>query len=497
MAWAARAALCLVFLLLPAALARAGISQASDAFKKGDYARVLRECRDDATGGDPSCANMMGLLYAEGNGVPADQTAAVRWFRISAEAGNGYGAFNLGLHYEHGDGVAKDLALAEKWFRFAAKQGIPDAELGLAHFIIKYHDDWHGALEFLKPAAAQGLAEAQFVLAFAYEAAKGTRRNTRSALKWYEAAADHGYGAAQTRLADLYEHGEIVERDYKEAYFWYAVAARDPNNAKRKTDEDGMKRCAAHLKKDELAEAQEAVKNFQPETVALRPPRRAQRETAASNDGKPRLHAIGSGFYVSRQGHLLTNNHVVAECREVHVTEGDGSTPAKVVATDTERDLALVQVPHAVGTAAVFHGGAAARPGETVVAVGFPLAGLLSSDPIVTAGIINALSGLRDNRNEIQISAPLQPGNSGGPIFDSSGHIVGVAVAKLAALAVARATGGIIPENVNFAIKGEVAAEFLRSHGVTAAAAPAEKELSTAAIATEADKMTVRVECWK
>jgi uncharacterized protein len=493
----ARVALCLLFWLMPVAFAQAGISQASDAYKKGDYARVLRECRDAAAGGEPSCANMLGVLYAEGKGVAADQAEAVRWFRISADAGNGYGAFNLGLHYEHGNGVAKDLATAEKWFRVAARQGIPDAELGLAQFLIKYRDDWHGALAFLKPASAQGLAEAQFVLAFAYETAKGTRRNARSAVKWYEAAADHGYGPAQTRLADLYEHGKMVETDYKEAYFWYAVAARDNNSGKKKTDEDGMKRCAAHLSKSELADAQETVKNFQPGTVALRPPRRSRREAAASSDGKPRIFAIGSGFYVSRQGHLLTNNHVVAECSEVHVTEGDGSTPAKVLATDKERDLALVQVPHGVVAAAVFHGGAVARPGETVVAVGFPLAGLLSSDPIVTAGIINALSGLRDNRNELQISAPLQPGNSGGPIFDSSGHIVGIAVAKLAALAVARATGGIIPENVNFAIKADVAADFLRSHGVTVASAPAEKELSTAAIAAQADKMTVRVECWK
>jgi S1-C subfamily serine protease len=136
------------------------------------------------------------------------------------------------------------------------------------------------------------------------------------------------------------------------------------------------------------------------------------------------------------------------------------------------------------------------RLGENVVVVGFPLSGLLSSQPIVTSGIISALAGMRDNQHELQISAPIQPGNSGGPLFDSSGRIAGVVVATLDTVRLARAIG-VVPENVNFAIKGDEARQFLAAHDVAVTTAASGKELSTAAIAEQAVKMTVRLECWK
>src|SRR6266478_224338 len=93
-------------------------------------------------------------------------------------------------------------------------------------------------------------------------------------------------------------------------------------------------------------------------------------------------------------------------------------------------------------------GGRGPRVGESVVAVGFPLTGLLSSDPIVTTGIISALSGLRNDRRRIQITAPVQPGNSGGPLLGENGSVVGVVVGKLDALKMVKVTGDI-PQNVN------------------------------------------------
>jgi S1-C subfamily serine protease len=96
----------------------------------------------------------------------------------------------------------------------------------------------------------------------------------------------------------------------------------------------------------------------------------------------------------------------------------------------------------------------------------------------------------------LQISAPIQPGNSGGPVFDASGHLAGIAVGTLDTVQLARAIG-VVPENINFAIKAEEARQFLTAHGLTAATADRGKELSTAAIAEQAVKMTVRLECWK
>ncbi len=76
---------------------------------------------------------------------------------------------------------------------------------------------------------------------------------------------------------------------------------------------------------------------------------------------------------------------------------------------------------------------------------------LLSSDLNVTTGVVSALAGPGNNRRLIQITAPIQPGNSGGPVLDQSGHVVGVVVARLDALKLVQRTGRL-PQNVNFAI---------------------------------------------
>jgi len=92
--------------------------------------------------------------------------------------------------------------------------------------------------------------------------------------------------------------------------------------------------------------------------------------------------------------------------------------------------------------------------------IGFPFHGLLTSDFTVTTGIISSLAGLFNDTRFLQISAPVQPGNSGGPLLDTSGNIVGVVAEKLNALRVAKATGDI-PENINFAIKTGALRDFL------------------------------------
>ena len=97
---------------------------------------------------------------------------------------------------------------------------------------------------------------------------------------------------------------------------------------------------------------------------------------------------------------------------------------------------------------------------------GFPYFGSLSTEGQVTVGIISALSGLGDNSLQMQISNPVQPGNSGGPVFDSSGNAVGVVVSKLNAIKVAKSTGDI-PQNVNFAIKLGAVEMFLKAASVS------------------------------
>jgi S1-C subfamily serine protease len=190
---------------------------------------------------------------------------------------------------------------------------------------------------------------------------------------------------------------------------------------------------------------------------------------------------------------MLTNNHVVAGCRTLTVTQvGEIGVPAQVVARDPTNDLALLKVaakPKAVPALAT-----RVRVGDNIFVYGFPLSGLLASEGNFTAGTITAAAGLADDTRMMQISAPVQPGNSGGPVLDQSGNVVGVVVSKLDALTVASAVKDV-PQNVNFGIKSAIAQNFLDANGIEARIPARDKGLAASAVADLAKSFTARVEC--
>jgi hypothetical protein len=128
------------------------------------------------------------------------------------------------------------------------------------------------------------------------------------------------------------------------------------------------------------------------------------------------------------------------------------------------------------------------------VVLGYPLSGLLATSPNLTVGNVSALAGMGDDSRYLQVSAPVQPGNSGGPLLDASGHLIGIVTAKLNAAAVARFTGDI-SQNVNFALKAEVVRTFLDSRRISYETAHSEKQLSPADVGDIARPFTVQIEC--
>lgn len=134
--------------------------------------------------------------------------------------------------------------------------------------------------------------------------------------------------------------------------------------------------------------------------------------------------------------------------------------------------------------------------GEAVTVAGFPLRGLLSSELNVTSGNVSALAGPGDDPKLLQITAPVQQGNSGGPLLDGSGNVIGVVVSKLDAVHAAALTGDI-PQNVNFAIKGTLVRSFLDIHGVAYGRRPSNSKLAPEGLAELAQTFTVAVHCWK
>ncbi len=199
----------------------------------------------------------------------------------------------------------------------------------------------------------------------------------------------------------------------------------------------------------------------------------------------------GTGFFVTRT-RLLTNAHVVKGCAAVTLKVGQEQATGRVLARDERNDLALVESDKPNEAVAKLRGGV--RLGEDVAAFGFPLNGLLATSGNFTRGGVTATAGLLDDSSQIQISAPVQPGNSGGPLLDESGNVVGVVVSKLKVLQVAMITGDFA-QNVNFAIKASVAQTFLEANSTEFETGAVGEALKPADLAAKAQSVATVVEC--
>ena len=203
--------------------------------------------------------------------------------------------------------------------------------------------------------------------------------------------------------------------------------------------------------------------------------------------------STGTAFSVAPQL-LVTNHHVISGCSTLSVITPEGRRAASVVSAEASIDLALLRVFGMRGAIANLRTPRSVALGETISVFGFPLTGTLSSSGNFTGGLVSSLQGLRNAAGEIQITAPVQPGNSGGPVMDASGLVVGVVQSKLDAVRAAALTGDM-PQNVNFAVALDVLADFLEMNQVPFRSSPRGASLDTAQVARMAQQFTYRVEC--
>lgn len=218
---------------------------------------------------------------------------------------------------------------------------------------------------------------------------------------------------------------------------------------------------------------------------------------AAGNppDPRPASRSFGTGFFVTADGYALTNHHVVEDCRTILMLTDRGALPARVVRVDERNDLALLFVDTAATFAfAQFRAAPGIRAGDGVVVAGFPLPTVLQNGLNVTVGNVSSLAGVGGNSALLQMTAPVQPGNSGGPLLDMSGNIVGVIVSKLDALGVAKATGDI-PQNINFAVQGSIARLFLEAQGLRVTEKSSSSAQVVGDVVDNARAFTFQVEC--
>jgi S1-C subfamily serine protease len=439
-----------LMVLLAASPAPAGYEAAVQALERNDLKTALAEAREGAEQGDPRAQRLYGHMLLKGGGTKPNPKEGVRWLQAAAEKGDTIAERELGLAYLLGTGVAKDPREAARWYRSAAEKGD---------------------------------APAQFVLAALYVEGRGVEKDDQESARWMRRAADQGYPTAQMALAGYFQKGIGLTRNLLQAYVWISLAAKakEPKAAAMK------KEIARELPAEQRKEGDRLAKAWRPAV-----------ESNEAASGVPPLHLKGSGtgFAVSAEGHVMTNNHVVRGCKELRVRGRDEiPSAAKLVATSRADDLALLKIDKA-DAVAPFRSGKEIRPGEPVVAFGFPLSGVLASSGNLTLGHVTALAGMGNDERFLQISTPIQPGNSGGPLLDMSGRIVGVTTASISTLGAGRASGGAIPQNVNFAIKGEVAAAFLKKHGVpVVTTGGSSRAIKPADVGDRARRFTLRIEC--
>jgi hypothetical protein len=284
------------------------------------------------------------MLYYMGWGVPQDYAQAAVWWRKAAEQGVAEAQYNLGLLYNKGRGVPQDYAQAAAWYRKAAEQGDADAQTNLG---------------------------------WLYETGGGVPQDYGQAAAWYRKAAEQGVAMAQYNLGLLYAKGRGVPQDFVLAYMWASLAAS------QKSEHAGLRDSIARMMTpQQIAEAQRLASEWKPKTSA-------PSDRPEGSDERP-VASRGTGFVVSRQGHVLTAHHVVAGCRTIQASVEGRTLPLTVVATDPTNDAAVLKLSQPLPHTARFRAGRSIQPGEGVVVIGFPLAGLLAAQPQVTTGVVSA-----------------------------------------------------------------------------------------------------------
>ena len=385
--------------------------------------------------------------YEEGlGGVTPDLEKAVEWYTRAVEQGYAPAQSRLATMYWEGKGVDTDLPKAFQLHHRAAAQGHAESQFALG-FMYAYGEvgepDFQEAVQWYQKAAEQGYARAQNNLALMYLEGKGVPHNPEKALRLAFEAAQQGEALTQALLGQTFEEGMfgVVGVDV-EVYYWYSLAARNLT--------DLNQAATPNLAIDILARREEVGKRLTEEQR-----NEIQQQVA---DWQPKvLVSSGTGFYIN-ETLILTNAHVVNSYDEVRIPY----RRVTVSARDTDVDFALLVDSVQNPDTARFRS-SSVELGEEIAVFGYPLSRVLSYKGNSTSGIVSGLaSPIADAHpdNLFQHTAPIQGGNSGGPVLDAAGNVVGVVVSSLNPDAIRN-------QNVNFAIKFNVIEDFLKKNQVT------------------------------
>jgi S1-C subfamily serine protease len=288
--------------------------------------------------------------------------------------------------------------------------------------------------------AKQGHESAQINLGFMYDYGQGVTQSFPQAARWYRAAAIQHSAVGQYNLALLISEGKVNPLKGRSAQYWLKKSsAQGYKNALRQLENENANDASASLG------SQGRHSNF--------------RETKAYiNEASV---SVGTAWPIAA-GYAVTNHHVVDGKQAVTLVNRAGhEITADVIASDKENDIAFLRVnnPSELPPALPLTRKLPSL-GTSVFTIGFPRIDIMGKTPKLSQGIISGINGLRDDPTSYQISVPIQPGNSGGPLLNMKGEVVGMITAMLGSIADDDGEAQPIP-NINYALKVEIIKQFL------------------------------------
>lgn len=293
----------------------------------------------------------------------------------------------------------------------------------------------------------------QFLLAEAYYVGAYVRRDCDKAIEYYKQSALAGSVSAQYDLATIYASGDGVIRNEFEAYKWLLLAGKNGESVSEELEvlERKLTREEIHLARSFAAD---------PISFSDTPSKVRGSESDQAFTSNIAPSGYGSGLLV-KGGYVLTCWHVVDGAERISISLAGKDHLSSIVQKDVANDIAVLKVGDAKG-GVTLNLSDDVKLGEKIFTLGYPHPDLQGSNVKFTTGSISSLTGIDNSPRYFQISAPLQSGNSGGPLFDEHGNLVGIVAAKLDSLATLAMTGDL-PQNVNYAIKADYLVPLLKT----------------------------------
>ncbi len=296
--------------------------------------------------------------------------------------------------------------------------------------------------------AEKGHINAQANLGFMYDHGTGVNRDHQLAARWYRAAAFQGSAAGQYNLALLISEGRAEPVAGRSAHYWLErAAAQGFADAVQKLGEDSAT----------ATSSQESSANISPGQT--REPAIAYEQTRAYTVDIPV--STGTAWPVAA-GYAVTNHHIIEGKRQFTLINKQGDElQAKLIASDAAYDIAFLRVinPNRLPPALPLSSRSASL-GASVFTIGFPRVDIMGKSPKLSQGIISGENGLQDDPNSYQISVPIQQGNSGGPLLNMRGEVVGMITSMLGEIGADDGPAQPIP-NINYALKIDVIRELM------------------------------------